>query len=263
MWYIQGGMAAVCTIRLGTRNSEFVLVVWSMVDGLRETCGLLWISIPTQTGFSRYTSDNWIEKPPTADEQNWFQGLIAHKPMPSSSQIKGLGPKVEPKKKRFEADFHEFGFHGAKKHDCFHGTLAKEDRITPRSKKVCGESFIIKIEKYGNVNHSPENLVWKIPGFCYLECINLSLDRGHFWPANPTVYTFANFGRKFRKSINFCLIETKPGEHFTVKTFPGGDAELAWKRIELLATTDKSFFRVGGNDDDSSSIKLLDGTNYH
>ena len=37
--------------------------------------------------------DNWIEKPPTADKQNWFQGLVAHKPMLSSSQIKKLGPK--------------------------------------------------------------------------------------------------------------------------------------------------------------------------
>ena len=67
-------------------------------------------------------SDNWIEKPPTApNEQNWFQGLTAHKPMPSSSQIKSLGPKT------FNAD--PVNFHGKKKRDCFHGTSAKEDRI--------------------------------------------------------------------------------------------------------------------------------------
>ena len=53
MWYIQGRMVAVCTIRLGTQNSEFVSVVWSMADGLWETCRALWILIPTQTGFSR------------------------------------------------------------------------------------------------------------------------------------------------------------------------------------------------------------------
>ena len=63
--------------------------------------------------------DNWIEKPPTvADEQNWYQGLTAHKPMPSSSQIKNLGPKKYGE---------SFDFHG--KRDCFHGTSAKEDRI--------------------------------------------------------------------------------------------------------------------------------------
>ena len=136
--------------------------------------------------------DNWIKKPPTAaDEQNWFQGLTAHKPMLSSSQIKSLGPKT------FNADL--FNFHGKKKRDYFHGTSAKEDRIAMQRIKECRESFIVKIEKYGNVNHSPENPVWKIPGFCYLECINLTLERGHFWPANPTVYTFANFGQKFRK----------------------------------------------------------------
>ena len=204
-------------------------------------------------------SDDWIEKPPTTDEQNWFQGLVAHTPMLSSSQIKKLGPKVEPIKKRFKADFH--GLHGGKIHDCFNGTSAKEDRIAARSIKTHRESFIVKIEKYRNVNHTPENPVWKIPGFCYLECINLALDRGHFWPTNPTVYTFADFGRKFRKSINFSLIETKLGKHFTVKTFPGGDSVLAWRRLEHLATTDKSFMCVGGNDD-SSAIKPIDGTNY-
>ena len=122
--------------------------------------------------------NNWFEKPLPANKHYWFQGLTAHKPMPSSSQIKGLGPKVEPIKKRFEASFHDF--HGGKICDCFHGTSAKEDRITANVKKACRESFIVKIEKYGNVNHSPENLVWKIPGFCYLECIDLALDRGNF-----------------------------------------------------------------------------------
>ena len=58
MWYIQGGMVAARTVGLGTRNSEFVSVVRSTADGLREACGALWILIPTQTGLSRYTS--WL-----------------------------------------------------------------------------------------------------------------------------------------------------------------------------------------------------------
>ena len=40
---------------LGVRDWEFLSVVQSTADGLREACGALWISIPTQTGFSRYT----------------------------------------------------------------------------------------------------------------------------------------------------------------------------------------------------------------
>ena len=40
---------------LGVRDSEFLSVVRSTADGLREACGALWISIPTQTGLSRYT----------------------------------------------------------------------------------------------------------------------------------------------------------------------------------------------------------------
>ena len=93
--------------------------------------------------------DNWIDNPPPADEHYWFQGFTAHKPMPSSSQIKALGPKVETIEKKFEVNFH--GFHRGKIHDCFHGTSAKEDRIAANVKKACGESFIVKIEKYGNV----------------------------------------------------------------------------------------------------------------
>ena len=48
MWYVQGGMVAVHTVGLGTRNSElgvrdseFLSVVRSMADGLREACGTL------------------------------------------------------------------------------------------------------------------------------------------------------------------------------------------------------------------------------
>ena len=58
MWYVEGGTVAVCTVGLGTQNSEFISVMWSMVDGLRETCGLLWMLIPTQMGFSCYTSNS-------------------------------------------------------------------------------------------------------------------------------------------------------------------------------------------------------------
>ena len=56
IWYVQGGTVAVHTVGLGTWNSELVLVVRSMVDRLQETCRLLSASIPTQTGFSCYTS---------------------------------------------------------------------------------------------------------------------------------------------------------------------------------------------------------------
>ena len=105
--------------------------------------------------------------------------------------------------------------------------------------------------------------MWKIPGFCYLECINIALERGHFWPANSSVYLFANFGQKYRRQINFLLIETIEGKHYTVKTFPEGDPAFAWRKLEYIATTKRSFMRVGGDDDDSSGVKLLDGTNYH
>ena len=50
MWYVQGGMVAVCTVGLGTRNSEFISVVQSMVDGLCETCVALLDIDPNPNG---------------------------------------------------------------------------------------------------------------------------------------------------------------------------------------------------------------------
>ena len=48
MWYVQGRMVAVRTVGLGTRNSElrvrdseFLSVVRTTADGLREACGTL------------------------------------------------------------------------------------------------------------------------------------------------------------------------------------------------------------------------------
>ena len=61
MWYVQGGTVAVHTIGLGTRNSEFISVMQSTADRLRETCRLLWMLIPTQTGFSHYNT-SWKSK---------------------------------------------------------------------------------------------------------------------------------------------------------------------------------------------------------
>ena len=61
------------------------------------------------------------------------------------------------------------------------------------------------------------------------------------------------------------LVETQPGKHLGIRTFPNNktDATFSWKQLEFLATTEKSYMRVGGDDNDSSSVKLLDGTNYH
>ena len=83
------------------------------------------------------------------NNNKWFQGLTPHKIMPSSSQIKKLSNRIEP-------------IHANKLRDCFKATASREDRITARETKAKGDSFIVKI-------HSPENPVWKIPGFCYLE----------------------------------------------------------------------------------------------
>ena len=66
--------------------------------------------------------DTWYEKPRFADN-NWFQGLMPHKPMPSSSQIKKLGEKPEP-------------IYANKLRDAFKATASKEERIADRETKA-------------------------------------------------------------------------------------------------------------------------------
>ena len=170
-------------------------------------------------------SDNWFEKPRFANN-NWFQGLTKHKLMPTSAQIKKLNERIPP--------IHEDKIHG-----CFKGMGKRDERITEKETKANVDSFIINIEKYRNVNHTPENLVWKIPGFCYLEVINFRVHRHTFWPTNPTVFTLAQFRPKYRQNVSFTLIETKPGSHFRIRTFPdnGMDGTMSWKCHESQTET--------------------------
>ena len=89
MWYVQGRMVAVCTIGLGTWNSEFVLVVRSMADGLQETCGALWILIPTQMGFSHYNA--FTETGRWTDTPMWIFVACLN---PNQMQLANLRPRI-------------------------------------------------------------------------------------------------------------------------------------------------------------------------
>ena len=128
--------------------------------------------------------DNWFEKPRFANN-NWPLGLTPHKPMPLSSQIKKLG-KPEP-------------IYADKLRDAFKATASKEARIAARETKLQGDSFIVRIQKYRNVNHSPENPVWKIPEFCYLEVMNLALDRNPFGLPIQQCILLHNLGKSIEK----------------------------------------------------------------
>ena len=79
--------------------------------------------------------DNWIDNPPPASKHYWTgnpSGLTPHKPMPSSSKIKNLGPKY------FTRD---------EKQQCFNTMSQKETRMATFKAKQRRESFIVKIEK--------------------------------------------------------------------------------------------------------------------
>ena len=138
------------------KDKEFKKIVNDMVD---QILGALKIK---DEGTSKVDyiitrallGDNWFEKPRFANN-NWFQGLTKHKLMPTSAQVKKLNKRILP--------IHEDKIHG-----CFKGMGKRDERIAKKETKANVDSFIINIEKYRNVNHTPENLVWK-----YLDSVTL------------------------------------------------------------------------------------------
>jgi hypothetical protein len=171
--------------------------------------------------------DTWYSKPDTNETitDDWFKGLIndlsdvqinptkknqpskadklvKSKPLPSSSNIK--------KKNKVEPIYH----------DAYKGTvvetIGREVRIAQRAAIKKGDSFIVNLQMLGNVNHSRQNPVWEIPGFCYLAAINFAIPSEKWWPTNPTVYQLSKFGYKYRKLQLFKLVETIIGQHYTV-----------------------------------------------
>jgi hypothetical protein len=124
-----------------------------------------------------------------------------------------------------------------------------------------GDSFIVNLQTLGNVNHSQQNPVWEIPGFCYLAAINIAIPCDKPWPANPTVQQMSRFGYKYRKLQS--LIETIHGQHYTLvmdKPTTYRD-NSGWRHVDYLARNNKFYMRVGG-DGDKTDVKTLDGTNY-
>jgi hypothetical protein len=200
--------------------------------------------------------DTWYSKPDNdkiiADE--WFKGLIndlsdvqisptkknqpskadklvKSKTLPSSSKIKKKN-QVEP--------------------------IGREVHMAERAAIQKGDSFIVNLETLGNVNHSCQNPVWEIPGFCYLAAINIAIPREKFWPANPTVYQLSKFSYEYRKLQKFNLVETIIGQHYTLVM---GELTVlrnnsGWLQVDQLARRVRSYMKVGG-DGDKSDVKNI------
>jgi hypothetical protein len=218
--------------------------------------------------------DTWYSKPDNNDTivDDWFKGLINDlsdvsisptkknqpskadklvklKPLPSSSNIK--------KKNQVDPIYNDA-------HKCaIVETIGREVCMAERYAIQKGDSFIVNLQTLGNVNHSHQNPVWEIPGFCYLATINIAIPSDKFWPANPTVQQMSRFGYKYRKLQSFKLIETIRGQHYTLvmdKPTMYRD-NSGWRHVDYLARNDKFYMRVGG-DGDKTDVKTLDGTNY-
>jgi hypothetical protein len=152
--------------------------------------------------------DTWYSKPDNDETiiNDWFKGLINNlsdvsnsptkknqpskadklvksKPLPSSSNIKKKN-QVDP----IYNDAHK----GA-----IVETIRREVRMAERYAIQKGDSFIVNLQTLGNVNHSRQNPVWEIPGFCYLAAINIAIPSNKFWPINPTVQQMSRFGYKY------------------------------------------------------------------
>jgi hypothetical protein len=217
--------------------------------------------------------DTWYSKPDNDETiaDDWFKGLIndlsdisinptkknqpskadklvKSKPLPSSSNIK--------KKNQIAPIYNDA-------HKCaIVETIGREVRMAERYVIQKGDSFIVNLQMLGNVNHSCQNLVWEIPGFCYLAAINIAIPSNKFWPINPTVQQMSRFGYKYQKLQPFKLVETIPGEHCTLvmdKPTQYRD-NSCWRYVDYLARN-SNIIRVGG-DGDKTDVKTLDGTNY-
>jgi hypothetical protein len=217
--------------------------------------------------------DTWYSKPDNDETivDDWFKGLINDlsdisnsptkknqpskadklvklKPLPSSSNIK--------KKNQVDPIYNDA-------HKCaIVETIGREVHMAERYAIQKGDSFIVNVQTLGNVNHSCQNPVWEIPGFCYLAAINIAIPSNKFWPINPTVQQMSRFGYKYRKLQPFQLVETIPGKHCTLvmgKPTQYRD-NSGWRYIDYLARN-TDIMRVGG-DGDKTDVKTLDGTNY-
>jgi hypothetical protein len=218
--------------------------------------------------------DTWYSKPDNDETiaDDWFKGLINDlsdvqisptkknqpskadklvklKPLPStSSKIK--------KKTQVEPIYH----------DAYKGTvvetIGREVHMAERAAIRKGYSFIVNLQTLGNVNHSRQNPVWEIPGFCYLAAINFAIPSEKWWPTNPTVYQLSKFGYKYRKLQPFKLVETIIGQHYTLvmKEPTKYRDNSGWVQVDHLARNVRCHMKVGG--DDKSDVKTLDGTNY-
>jgi hypothetical protein len=127
-----------------------------------------------------------------------------------------------------------------------------------------GSTFIVNLETFGSVKHSPQNPVWEIPGFCYLAAINIAvhLKQRPFWPTNPMVYELSQIGYKYWKLQPFTLYEKVEGQHYSLimKQSTGYRDNSGWMNIDFLAKGPRALMTVGG--DNKSDVKILDGTNY-
>jgi hypothetical protein len=187
--------------------------------------------------------------PTKKDQPSKADKLVKLKPLPSSSKIKKKN-QVEP--------IYQDAYKGA-----VVDTIGREVRMAERLAIQKGDSFIVNLETLGNINHSHQNPVWEIPGFCYLATINIAIPREKFWPTNPTVYQLLKFGYKYRKLQKFNLVETIIGKHYTLVM---GELTVlrsnsGWLQVDQLARSVRSYMQVGG-DGDKSDVKMLDGTNY-
>ena len=142
-------------------------------------------------------------------------------------------------------------------------TVSRETRMAERHAIQKGHSFEVNLT-IGSVMHTPKNLVWEIPGYCYLAAINIAIPHDGSWPQNPTIYNVAKFRYKYQKLQLFKLVETVPAKHFTLKMLLEKPYRVntGWQIIDQIAQSLRSYMMIGGDNDNSSTIKILDGTNY-
>jgi hypothetical protein len=204
------------------------------------------IAVPSTAPTVAY-GDTWHPMPRFIDNKHKVDLLTARAFPPKSTASKLMALKdVKP-------------VHPSVYKDAVVDTIGREVRMAQRFADKKGSTFIVNLETYGSVKHSPQNLVWEIPGFCYLAAINITVDlkQRPFWPANPTVYELSQIGYKYWKLQPFTLYEQVEGQHYLLimKQPTEYRDNSGWTNIDFLAKGPRALMTVGGND--KSDVKIL------
>ena len=207
--------------------------------------------------------NTWYNKPSLATKDLWLQDIgypISNKTIAHPQKLEQLCKNQQNRKvTTINMPISNDIVNRFKEMDASADTILTQwNREETRPARAVGvPDILVNLREIGWVNHNPETPIWQIPRYCYLTAISdegLQLGK---WSSYPTIYSLSRFYGTWRRNVGFDIKDTE-NRQFHICLNPTG---LGWARIDRLANSSLSYKCVGG-EGLTSSIKMLDGTNY-